>query len=233
MIIRALFTKKNYLKYISHLDLARLFHRSFNRSQIPIKYSEGFNPHPKFSIASPLSLGIESEGEYIEVDLANNIPIGEFIEKMNYALPDDIQIIKAVYLDNKNSKTSIVNWAFYKIKFQVFEEKGLDNISDKIDEWIKKDEILITKFKKKGKIKTPVEVNILSLIGNVIVKGIDEKNFIEINTLLKSGEFGNLKPIDFIDAMNRDLALNIDMDSVMLKRLALFAEDNGNIYSPL
>lgn len=233
MIIRALFTKKNYLKYISHLDLARLFHRSFNRSQISIKYSEGFNPHPKFSIASPLSLGIESEGEYIEVDLANNIPIGEFIEKMNKALPDDIQIIKAVYLDNKNSKTSIVNWAFYEIKFQVFEESGLVNISDKIDEWTKKDEILITKFKKKGKIKAPVEVNIISLIGNVIVKGIDEESFIEINTLLRSGENGNLKPIDFIDAMNRDLTLNIDMDSVMLKRLALFAEDNGNIYSPL
>ena len=90
MIIRALFTKKNYLRYISHLDLVRLFHRTFNRSQLQIKYSEGFNPHPKFSIANPLSLGIESEGEYIDIELENDIKIDEFIDRMNKALPQDI-----------------------------------------------------------------------------------------------------------------------------------------------
>jgi len=212
LIVRALFTKKNYLKYISHLDLARLFHRSFNRSQIDIKYSEGFNPHPKFSIASPLSLGIESEGEYIDVDLDNNIPIDDFIERMNKALPEDIQIIKAVYLEKKDTKTSIINWAFYEIKFQTFEYIDLDEIKIKINDWVKKDEILITKLKKKGKQKVQVEVNIVSSIGNVITKGIDEDSFIEINSLLRTGENGNLKPIDFIEAMNNDLDLNIDMD---------------------
>lgn len=233
MIVRALFTKKNYLKYISHLDLARLFHRSFHRSQIAIKYSQGFNPHPKFSIASPLSLGIESEGEYIDVDLDNNILIEDFIERMNKALPEDIQIIKAVYLEKNDSMTSNINWAFYEIKFQAFEYINLDDIKVKVNQWVKKDEILITKLKKKGKQKVQVEVNIISLIGNVVVKDIDEDKFIEINALLRTGEDGNLKPIDFIEVMNNELKLNIDMDSVMLKRLALFAEDNGNIYSPL
>ena len=233
MIIRALFTKKNYLRYISHLDLVRLFHRTFKRSQIPIKYSEGFNPHPKFSIANPLSLGIESEGEYIDIDLVYDMPIEEFIDRINKALPEDIQIIKAVYLEKENSISSMIKWAFYEIKFQTYEDIALELISERIDSWSKEEEILITRLKKKGRIKVPTEVNIVPLIGNVVLKGRDDDGFIVVNALLRSGEDGNLKPIDFIEAMNRDLELGIDMDSVMLKREALFAENEGNIYSPL
>lgn len=233
MIIRALFTKKNYLRYISHLDVVRLFHRTFNRSKIAIKHSEGFNPHPKFSIANPLSLGIESEGEYIDIDLVKDIPIEEFISRINEALPKDIQIIKAVYLEKENSISSMINWAFYEIKFMMLNDIDLDLVSSRVQEWIKQEEIIISKLKKKGKIKVTAEVNIAPLIGNVVLKEIDSEGFVVVNTLLRSGESGNLKPIDFIEAMNRDLGIGIDLDSVMLKRLALFAEKDGNIYSPL
>lgn len=233
LIIRALFTKKNYLRYISHLDLVRLFHRTFNRSQLKIKYSEGFNPHPKFSIAHPLSLGIESEGEYIDITLEQYIPIDEFIARMNNALPEDIQIVNAIYMEDENSISALINWAFYEIKFLLEVDLNTDSISDKIQEWLTNDEILITKLKKKGKNKIPVYVNIKPLIGNVVVKSIDSDGFLVINSLLKSGESGNLKPVEFIEAFNRDSKIGIDLDSLMIKRLALYAEKDGNIYSPL
>lgn len=233
MKIRALFTKKNYLRYISHLDLVRLFHRSFNRSQVPIKYSEGFNPHPKFSIANPLSLGIESEGEYIDVELAKDIKIEDFISRTNKALPEDIQIIKAVEINNEQSISAIIDWAYYEIKFILNKENNIEDLSKDIEKWIKSDEVLITRLKKKGRNKVQIEVNIIPSIGNVVVKDKDENDFIVINTLLKTGENGNLKPMDFIEAMNRDLSLDMDLESVMIKRLALYAEENGNIYNPL
>lgn len=233
LIIRALFTKKNYLRYISHLDLVRLFHRTFNRSQLKIKYSEGFNPHPKFSIAHPLSLGIESEGEYIDITLEQYIPIDEFIARMNNALPEDIQIVNAIYMEDENSISALINWAFYEIKFLLEVDLNTDSISDKIQEWLTNDEILITKLKKKGKNKIPVDVNIKPLIGNVVVKSIDSDGFLVINSLLKSGENGNLKPVEFIEAFNRNSKIGIDLDSLMIKRLALYAEKDGNIYSPL
>lgn len=233
MKIRALFTKKNYLRYISHLDLVRLFHRSFNRSQVPIKYSEGFNPHPKFSIANPLSLGIESEGEYIDVELAKDIKIEDFISRTNKALPEDIQIIKAVEINNEQSISAIIDWAYYEIKFILNKENNIEDLSKDIEKWIKSEEVLITRLKKKGRNKVQIEVNIIPSIGNVVVKGKDENDFIVINTLLKTGENGNLKPMDFIEAMNRDLSLDMDLESVMIKRLALYAEENGNIYNPL
>lgn len=233
MIIRAIFTKKNYLRYLSHLDLVRLFQRCFNRCNIPVKYSEGFNPHPKFSIANPLSLGIESEGEYIDIELMEEIKINDFVEKMNSVLPKDIQITKAVYLENKASIASLISWALYEIKFQILEDTEIDYLSNEVNKWLELDEILIKRLRKRGRRKIEVEENIRPLIGNFVVKHMDEENFITINALLKSAEGGTLRPMDLVQAMNRDLDFKIDLDLVYLKRLELLADDGERIYSPL
>ena len=231
MILRVTFNKKNYLRYIGHLDLMRVFHRSFNRADIPIKYSEGFNPHPKFSIAHPLSLGIESEEEYMDIDL-EYIPVEEFVEKMNNVLPKDIQITKAVYLEKEESIASLIAWAFYEINFDISEDITKKEAEDIINTWLSKEEIMITKLKKKGKKKIERQENIKNLIGNLILKEINDNNII-IETLLKSGDNGNLKPINLMEALNRDTTLNIDMDSITIKRLGLYAEKDKNIYKPL
>lgn len=210
----------------------RLFHRSFTKVGIPVKYSEGFNPHPKFSIANPLSLGIESEEEYMDVDLSAEMPVEVFIEKMNKVLPDGIKILDGKNLAKEESISSLISWAFYEIKFEVPEDMEIDSIESKIKEWLDRDEILINRLRKKGKQKVMREENIKSLIGNVVYKGIDDNSII-IDALLKSGDNGNLRPMDFIEAMNRDNNLNIDMDSVTLKRLGLYSEDKGSIFKPL
>ena len=66
-IIRFEFTKKDGLKYISHLDLQRAVSRIIKRSGIPIRYTEGFNPHQKMVFALPLSVGSESECELLDI----------------------------------------------------------------------------------------------------------------------------------------------------------------------
>lgn len=231
MILRVAFNKTNYLKYIGHLDLMRLFHRSFNRAGVPIKYSEGFNPHPKFSIASPLSLGIESREEYMDIDI-DYIPVDEFIKKVNDVLPKDIQITKGIYLEKEESIAALISWAFYEINFDIDEKKEKKEIEDIFTKWLSQDEIMITKLRKKGKKKTEKEENIKNLIGNLVVKEVKDKS-IKVDALLKSGDKGNLKPMDFIEALNRDTFLNIDMDSINLIRLGLYAEKDNNIYKPL
>ncbi len=231
MILRVAFNKKNYLKYIGHLDLMRLFHRSFNRASVPIKYSEGFNPHPKFSIANPLSLGIESEEEYMDIDI-DYIPVDEFIKKVNNVLPKDIQITKGVYLEKEESIASLIAWAFYEINFDIKEKKEKEQIEDILSKWLSGEEIIITKLRKKGKKRIEKEENIKDFIGNLVVKEIKDKS-VKFDALLKSGDKGNLKPMDFIEALNRDTTLNIDMDSINIIRLGLYAEKDNNIYKPL
>ncbi len=61
--INFVFTKKGLIKYISHLDLMRLFMRALRRADLPLKMTEGFSPHPKLSIKRALKLGVESDNE--------------------------------------------------------------------------------------------------------------------------------------------------------------------------
>lgn len=78
--------------YIGHLDLMRLFIRAMRRADLPLKMSEGFSPHPKFSIKRALKLGVESENE--EASIALRIPVDEeeFKNKLQEQLPEGIKI---------------------------------------------------------------------------------------------------------------------------------------------
>jgi radical SAM-linked protein len=86
------FSKKGAMKYIGHLDLMRLLVRAMRRADLPLKMSEGFSPHPKFSIKRALKLGLESEGE--EGSIVLRVPIAplEFKDKLQLQLPEGIEI---------------------------------------------------------------------------------------------------------------------------------------------
>lgn len=233
MIIRAVFTKRNYLRYISHLDMVRLFHRTFNMAMIPVKYSEGFNPHPKFSIGNPLSLGVESEEEYLDLEMEGDMDVKEFIEKMNKSLPEDIRILRAISLEKATSVSAMIEWSFYELKFLLNGQMELEELTNLLNKYLENEEILMKRMKKKGRSKIEVEINIRPLIGNLVVKERDKDGFVVLNGLLKSGERGNLKPVDLIEVLERDLSLGIDLESVLIKRIGQFAQENDRIYKPL
>lgn len=75
--IRLKFTKGSEVKYISHLDLMRVFQRALRRASIPISYSSGFNPHQEISFAAPLSLGVTSNAEYVDLKLTEPMDVRE------------------------------------------------------------------------------------------------------------------------------------------------------------
>jgi radical SAM-linked protein len=89
------FSKTGRMKFISHLDLMRLFTRAMRRARIPVKVSEGFNPHPKLSIARAIKLGVESGNEAATVVLREPLNAREFIEKLNGQLPEGIRVVEA------------------------------------------------------------------------------------------------------------------------------------------
>ncbi len=69
MRIRLKFEKKGNIRLIGHLDMLRYFQKAIRRAALPIKYSEGFHPHQLLSFAMPLGVGVESEGEYLDLEL--------------------------------------------------------------------------------------------------------------------------------------------------------------------
>jgi len=234
-MLRVKFTKESYLKYISHLDLMRLFNRSFRRANIPIKYTEGFNPQPKFSIANPLALGIESVSEYMDIELEEEMPVEDFIVKMNAVLPGEIRILEGEYIEEEKSLSSLVEMSHYEITF-FYDELEEADINELISKWLQEENIIVKRIRRKrGKI-VEKEQNIRPLIGNIIVNSqlpIHKGQLVELNCLLKAGDRGNLKPTDFVEAMDKELNLNIDPDTVEIRRIGLYLADNGKIQLPI
>src|SRR5660397_187267 len=87
------YKKVDRLKFISHLDTIRLLQRAIRRAEIKILYSQGYNPHPKFSFAMPLSLGLETYGDYIEIELEDSENPNTIKERLNKVLPEYFQVI--------------------------------------------------------------------------------------------------------------------------------------------
>lgn len=96
---RALFEKTGNAAYISHLDLMRLFQRSFKRAGLPLTHTMGFNPRPSVSIALPLSLGVESVCELLDFDLeGERFPCKEIRDRLNQTLTEGVRVLQ-VYED--------------------------------------------------------------------------------------------------------------------------------------
>lgn len=101
---RALFEKTGNAIYISHLDLMRLFWRAFQRAQLPLTHSQGFNPRPSVSIALPLSLGVQSCCELLDFELeGQSVPCGEIADRLNAALINGVRVLR-VYEDGRKLK---------------------------------------------------------------------------------------------------------------------------------
>lgn len=91
-MIRFEFEKKDTAIYMSHLDLMRCMTRALTRAEIPVKYTEGFNPHPYLVFAAPLALGISGEREYFEIKTTEEMPLDEMKERLNATLPRGLKI---------------------------------------------------------------------------------------------------------------------------------------------
>ena len=107
------------IKFISHLDIIRLWERVFRRARIPLAYSEGFNPHPRLSLAVPLSVGVTSEAELMDVFISRQISPDWFMTAVNQQLPAGIKI-DGIYQAalNMPSLQSLARFAEYKVELE-------------------------------------------------------------------------------------------------------------------
>ncbi|MDD5282167.1 MAG: TIGR03936 family radical SAM-associated protein [Candidatus Omnitrophica bacterium] len=90
--VNFIFSKKGMMRYISHLDLMRLFMRAMRRAELPLKMTEGFSPHPKLSLRRALKLGLESEHEEASIVLKFPVEPEDFKNRLQKQLPEGIQV---------------------------------------------------------------------------------------------------------------------------------------------
>jgi len=129
--LRIRFSRGQEVKFISHLDLMRLWQRALNRAGIPLAYSEGFNPHPRLSLAAPLAVGVTSEAELMDIILAKPVSPHFFTAAVSQQLPPGIEILQVYPIaPTLPSLQSQVRYAEYKVELET--EKGRQDIESAI-----------------------------------------------------------------------------------------------------
>jgi radical SAM-linked protein len=114
---RLRFVKTDPVRFISHLDVVRLFDRALRRAGIAVAYSTGYSRHPKLSFGPPLPVGMIGWDEFFDVELAEERP-AEFVDLLNAQLPEGIRILDAVPIVNKvQSLMSLIDHADYRVSF--------------------------------------------------------------------------------------------------------------------
>ena len=110
------------MKYISHLDVMRLWERALRRAAIPMGYSQGFSPHPKISIAAPLAIGVTSEGELMDVMVRRRTSPYQFTKMVSEQLPRGIGLLRAEQVGLRApSLQSQVRQAEYEVDLELDE----------------------------------------------------------------------------------------------------------------
>lgn len=97
--VRLRFTKHGRVRFISHRDVARAFERAFRVLQSPLAFTEGFSPRPRISFGLALPTGYESEAEFLDVELTDEVDLEATAEEMTRALPEGMAVTGAVFLE--------------------------------------------------------------------------------------------------------------------------------------
>lgn len=144
---RLQFSKTGRARYISHLDLMRTFQRAFQRADLTIKHTEGFNPHPFISILLPLSLGFSSECEVLEFQLLGDTPHQEVPARLNAVLPEGISVERCYEGGRKAKELVLVD---YQLTMEY--DNGVPaGTADAWQEMLKRESLNVTKKSKKSK----------------------------------------------------------------------------------
>lgn len=199
------YKKVNRLKYISHLDTIRLLQRALRRAEVKVVYSEGYNPHPKFSFAMPLSLGIETLGDYIEIEVEESENYKDIKSRLNEVLPEDFKVIYAEKSDNTQTLSARLKNVIYTIDIKD-EIENTEKVEKVISDFFKEEQIIerVKKKKRRTKVKKFDSRKFIEKIE--VVKEDNKKIKLKVYSIFSNE--GTVKMEELIEVLNK-LTLNI------------------------
>ncbi|MDP9751336.1 TIGR03936 family radical SAM-associated protein [Thermoanaerobacter pentosaceus] len=214
--LRNKYTKDERVKFISHLDLLRVFQRALRRADIKVAFSQGFNPRPKISFGPALLVGATTEGDYMDIEVEEDISPEEFKKKMNKVLPPGIEIVESCEVELNDALSTKIKAAEYILQVNV--RKSIKDIQNKIEEFMRRDIIEIEKKSKRGKKMINLRPYVLEL------KVIEEaEDYLKFYIKLKLGE-GAPNPLHLLKALNEYVGNLFDIDSYKLHRKNMILE---------
>lgn len=224
MKLRIKFSKKGPLRFIGHLDIMRYFQKTIRRSNIDIAYSTGFSPHQIMSFAAPLGVGVESEGEYFDIEANFVTTSQDMIARLNAEMAEGMVITGMRILpdDAKNAMAS-VKAASYRLNWKEGYFPDYD-ISEAVARFHAKDEVLYTKKTAKSVIERNLKEAVYEL------KAMNDRT---IYMLVDASSAGNVKPGAVIECLAGFYGKEYDSDAIQITREDTFTDNPEGGYVSL
>ena len=215
------YEKSGRLRFVGHLDFMRTIHRAMRRAEIPLSDSQGFNPHPHMSFASPLALGWNGEGEIMEFRTEQDISDEEILDRLGKELPEGIRLLSCRTIPDKEPPIMAkIQAASYRIHLP--EDRDWRPI---VDEFLSSPSIVLKKMGKVKGRKQEVEVEVKPWIYNY---QMEDQNTLFL--ICACGSEQNLKPDLLIyELYQHSGELEKLKYAESISRVALFGKKEGKL----
>lgn len=183
---RIKYTKGPEVRFVSHLDLMRLFQRAVRRAGLPIGYSHGFNPHQLMSFGNPLSLGMTSTGEYCDFEFTREEEPDKIVKKLNSVMNDGIKVIRATRL-SQTALTAMADLCACEYEAVLSENIEPEFMAEKLPGFMAQNEISVMKKTKNNFKETDIRPDIYS------IENISADGRAKIRLVLAAGSIRSLR----------------------------------------
>ena len=215
MKLRMQITKDRDIRFISHLEYVRTIERAIRRAKLPAAYSEGFNPHMKFALASALGVGVVSYTEFVEIELYEDVDVRTAAEALAKALPRGIRVLMADSVDTHHAALMAqAAGAAYKVTLPYAE-----SIAEVVAKYNAEASLLFKKSAPKTKLGYK-EIDVKFFIPEL--EAVEEQGNTIFTFECKITPGGSMKAVDLLNALNEHYGLNLPVELADIERLRLY-----------
>ena len=184
--------------YLSHLDMQRTLQRALRRADMPLQYSQGFNPHPLMAFAGALSTGFESQREWFDVRLDGEIAPADFEARLNAVLPEGMAVSHAMEApEGLGTLTGHLAAARYTLWVRPEKAVMAAEVNSALNQLLEREEIMVQKRTKSGAM---VPQNIRPQLYEARLTGRDSESFtLDVLGELTAG--GGLRTEAFVNVL--------------------------------
>lgn len=226
MKLRMQITKDKDIRFISHLEYVRTIGRAIRRAKLPAAYSEGFNPHLKFSLASALGVGVVSYTEFVEIELAEPMEVETAAKALDAALPRGIRVLAADAVDTHHAALmSQAAGALYRVTLPYAGE-----VQEAVRQFNVADSLLFQKAAPKTKAKVK-EIDVKFYIPQLKAERVGESIVFTFDC--KITPTGSMKAVDLLNALNEQYALQLPVELADIERLKLYRSNKNGKPIPM
>jgi radical SAM-linked protein len=225
--VRLRFTERGKVRFVSHRDVARAFERAFRVERLPLAFTLGFSPRPKVSFGLALSVGHESDAEYLDVELAEPVDPDSLPEPLSAALPEGLDVTGAAQLvDRAPALQESVTLVEYRVTVSDPDDRvvGLDVLRPAVDRALTSPALLVTRTRKGRESTDDVKPAI-----RTIELGYDREGSPALELTLSTQSRG-ARPREVLDALSND---GIVLAERRVLRTAQWIERDGARLEPL